>query len=88
MRRLPNILSFLRIGLSPALLFVSRQPLAFTALYLLCGITDVLDGYLARKWQAESRLGAKLDSLGDFIFWVVMFWLFFRLDMVYESYLH
>lgn len=87
MRRLPNILSFSRIGLSLALLLASEKPLAFTALYLLCGVTDVLDGYLARKWQAESRLGSKLDSLGDFIFWAMVFWLLCQSDIVYEPYL-
>jgi CDP-diacylglycerol--glycerol-3-phosphate 3-phosphatidyltransferase len=41
-------------------------------MYILCGITDVLDGYLARKYHLQSELGAKYDSIGDVIFFVVV----------------
>jgi CDP-diacylglycerol--glycerol-3-phosphate 3-phosphatidyltransferase len=40
--------------------------------YLLAGLTDVLDGYTARKLNAQSTLGAKLDSIGDFVFYVLL----------------
>ncbi|MDP4186127.1 MAG: CDP-alcohol phosphatidyltransferase family protein, partial [Bacteroidota bacterium] len=36
------------------------------------GISDVADGYIARHFNAESNLGAKLDSLADFIFWCIV----------------
>lgn len=40
-------------------------------MYLLCGVTDVLDGFLARKLHTESEKGAMLDSAADLIFTVV-----------------
>jgi len=67
MKNIPNILSISRILVSGLLFFLMNEPALFTALYLYCGISDVADGYLARKFNVESSLGAKLDSLGDFI---------------------
>ena len=42
--------------------------LPFWVLYLIAGITDILDGFLARRWDVESKFGARLDSLADFVF--------------------
>ena len=36
--------------------------------YLIAGLTDMLDGILARRWGVESKFGARLDSLADFVF--------------------
>lgn len=41
---------------------------AFAALYLLCGITDMLDGFVARRLHTESDRGAILDSAADLLF--------------------
>lgn len=75
MRLLPNALSCLRIALSTALPFLTRQPLLFAAVYLTCGLSDALDGYIARRFHAQSTLGARLDSLGDFVFFAVSVYL-------------
>ena len=40
----------------------------FWVLYLIAGLTDMLDGFLARQWGVESKFGARLDSLADFVF--------------------
>ena len=40
----------------------------FWALYALCGISDMVDGPLARNLQAESKTGAVLDSVADIVF--------------------
>ena len=40
----------------------------FWILYLLGGISDVADGFLARRWQVQSERGAKLDSRADLLF--------------------
>ena len=45
---------------------------SFIALYLSCGVTDALDGYLARKWHVESTWGAKIDSVADLVFFAVV----------------
>ena len=42
--------------------------LPFWTLYLIAGLTDILDGFLARRWGVESKFGAWLDSLTDFVF--------------------
>lgn len=39
--------------------------------YTLGGITDMLDGFIARKTSTESKAGAKLDSIADVIFLIV-----------------
>ena len=62
---IPNVLTFSRIGLSIVLLLIPFGTTVFAALYLLCGLTDVLDGFLARRLHAESETGAALDSLAD-----------------------
>ena len=40
----------------------------FWVIYLIAGLTDMLDGFLARRWDVESKFGARLDSLADFVF--------------------
>ena len=40
----------------------------FWVLYLIAGLTDILDGFLARRWEVKSKFGARLDSLADFVF--------------------
>ena len=47
---------------------VDAMTLPFWTLYLIAGLTDRLDGFLARRWGVESKLGARLDSLADFAF--------------------
>ena len=37
-------------------------------LYLAAGLTDILDGFLARKMHWETALGAALDGIADFVF--------------------
>ena len=68
MKRLPNVISALRIAGSFGLLFCDVAGWLFWALYALCGISDMVDGWLARNLQAESKTGAVLDSVADIIF--------------------
>ena len=68
MRQIPNILSTLRIALCLPLLLVDAMTVPFWVLYLIAGLTDILDGFLARRWGVESKFGARLDSLADFVF--------------------
>lgn len=62
---LPNLLTLCRIVLSFCLLLLPYQSVLFVLLYLVCGLTDILDGFLARKLNTETQVGAKLDSLAD-----------------------
>ena len=68
MKRIPNLLSASRIALCLPLLLVDAMTLPFGVLYLIAGLTDMLDGFLARRWGVESKFGARLDSLADFLF--------------------
>ena len=74
MKHLPNILSSLRMVGAVALLLtnVSRSP--YWVLYLVCGISDIADGWLARKLKCATRAGALLDSLADFCFVACCAW--------------
>ena len=68
MKHIPNILSAARIALCLPLLMVDAMTVLFWVLYVIAGITDMLDGFLARRWGVESKFGARLDSLADFVF--------------------
>jgi cardiolipin synthase len=68
---LPNILTYGRIAAVPALVaclyFLKGDLARWSAfgLFALAGITDWLDGYLARAWEQQSTLGAMLDPIAD-----------------------
>ena len=68
MKQVPNILSASRIVLCLPLLMVDAMTVHFWVLYVIAGTTDMLDGFLARRWGVESKFGARLDSLADFVF--------------------
>lgn len=68
MRHIPNILSALRFLGAICLLFCSPASVAFWVIYGLCGVSDMVDGYLARRLHAESKAGAVLDSVADICF--------------------
>jgi CDP-diacylglycerol--glycerol-3-phosphate 3-phosphatidyltransferase len=67
LRHLPNALSLARLLAAPVLvgLALAHHEQAFTILLIAALITDVLDGWIARRFQAQSPLGAMLDSAGD-----------------------
>jgi CDP-diacylglycerol--glycerol-3-phosphate 3-phosphatidyltransferase len=66
-RWIANALTVSRIILSLLLLFLVPLGTAFLTVYAVCGVTDILDGFIARKMHAQSNLGAKLDSIADFV---------------------
>ena len=68
MTQIPNLLSASRIALCLPLLSVDAMTVLFWVLYVIGGTTDMLDGFLARRWGVESKFGARLDSLADFVF--------------------
>ncbi len=74
----PNALSLLRIPLSLLLLVSRHHPVLFWCLYIASGLSDVLDGYMARKLKMESAQGAQLDSLADLVFYLVWIGIFGR----------
>ncbi|MCB2299230.1 CDP-alcohol phosphatidyltransferase family protein [Clostridium tagluense] len=67
MKSIPNCISFSRIIFSLILIFVTPLSLAFYGIYIICGFSDIMDGFIARKTVTTSILGAKLDSMADMI---------------------
>ncbi len=72
LKYLPNSITVLRIIGSVALLFAKPLSLIFFIIYLIAGISDILDGFISRKFNLTSKLGAKLDSIADLIFYASM----------------
>ncbi|QSF46699.1 CDP-alcohol phosphatidyltransferase family protein [Paenibacillus tianjinensis] len=67
-KHIPNILTAMRMIGSMILLFLEPFSALFCISYLLCGASDALDGYIARKAMVTSSFGASLDSVADAIF--------------------
>ena len=70
-KHIANIITGSRIVFSLPLLFIPLASAWFYALYLLCGLSDMIDGTVARKTNSASKFGARLDTLSDFVFMTV-----------------
>lgn len=68
MKSIANYISISRIIMSIILLILETFSLAFNIIYIYCGVSDMLDGFIARKSKSESEIGARLDSVADIIF--------------------
>lgn len=71
-KNLPNYITGLRILGTLVLLFLESLSLPFYIVYILAGITDVLDGMIARLTNSTSTFGARLDSVADILFYAVL----------------
>ena len=67
-KHIANIITGSRIVLSLPLLFIPLSSVWFYVFYLLCGFTDMIDGTVARRTNGASELGARLDTVSDFVF--------------------
>ena len=70
-KHIANIVTGCRIFGSVLLLFFPAFSLAFYILYLFCGLSDMVDGTIARKTNSTSKFGSQLDTIADLIFVVV-----------------
>ena len=68
----PNIITLFRIVGTFVIFFLQPLSACFFVIYTLTGITDVLDGWIARKTKTASEFGAKLDSIADLLFYTVI----------------
>ena len=66
-----NILTCCRILGGVVLLFFPAFSTSFYILYLFCGVSDMIDGTIARKTNSASKLGSQLDTIADLVFVVV-----------------
>lgn len=74
MNQLPNIITMLRIAGSFGMLCCDVSSRVFWIIYGFCGISDMTDGWLARKLRCVTRTGTLLDSLADICFVVCCAW--------------
>ncbi len=68
--KIPTLLTLFRLFLVPVFVVVFYLPFGWAhvvtaAIFALAGLTDWLDGYLARKWHQETEFGAFLDPVVD-----------------------
>ena len=78
-KQIPNMITALRMLCSAALLLVRPLSAAFFIIYIICGASDILDGYIARRFGVATSFGATLDSIADIVFFGVMLIIFVSL---------
>ena len=66
-----NIITGFRVLISIALLFCPVFSPVFYVLYLIAGLSDMIDGTIARRMNTVSDFGARFDTAADFVFVVV-----------------
>ena len=71
-KHIPNIITTLRFLGAACLLLCNPAGTAFWVIYGLCGVSDMVDGFLAQRLHAESKAGAVLDSVADISSWRVV----------------
>lgn len=71
-KNLPNILSYARIAGTIWLILMKPLTPLFLTIYTITGVTDILDGAIARKYGTTSEKGAKLDSIADLLFYTLI----------------
>lgn len=71
MKNIANYISISRIVMSILLLVPKSLTIPFTIIYGYCGVSDIVDGYIARKCNNTSKIGSILDSVGDLIFVII-----------------
>jgi cardiolipin synthase len=64
---IPNLITLLRLAVLPVFLYsiAAERPVAALTLFVVAGISDGLDGYLARALHMQSAVGAVLDPIAD-----------------------
>ena len=73
MKHTANVITTARILLSLLLMVFVPFSIPFYIFYILCGLTDMFDGFIARKTQTESKFGEKFDTIADIVFIIVCF---------------
>ena len=84
LKTIPNILSISRLLLMPAMIIPaylindeSQARFVFLIMFIIIGITDKLDGTLARYLNQTTAIGAKLDTIADMVFYpLIALWLY------------
>lgn len=69
---IPNVITVSRILFALLMLLVPTFSTQFWVFYVYGGISDMLDGFVARRFELQNDLGARLDSISDLVFLVVV----------------
>ncbi|MBB5211775.1 CDP-alcohol phosphatidyltransferase family protein [Microbulbifer hydrolyticus] len=87
-RHLPNLLSISRVLSIPIIfwLSLSQENLWALVVFGYCAVTDLLDGFLAKRFGWDSRFGALLDPVADRIFVCSLIPLLWHLDAINSAY--
>ena len=72
-KQIANIITSCRLLGSIGLLFCPVYSACFYGLYIFCGLTDMVDGTVARKTGTASSFGARLDTVADFLLMIASF---------------
>lgn len=65
MKAIPNCITFSRIIFSIVLIFTAPLSVYFFVIYIICGLSDIVDGFVARKAGVTSSFGERLDTVAD-----------------------
>ncbi len=81
---IPNLLTLLRAAAAPVLIVLLEDRAFSLALlaFILAGVSDGLDGYIAKRYHFETRLGAILDPVADKVLLVSGFVMLTILDLI------
>ncbi|SHI10623.1 CDP-diacylglycerol--glycerol-3-phosphate 3-phosphatidyltransferase [Clostridium collagenovorans DSM 3089] len=84
---IPNMLSIFRLILIPVFTIVFFSPIEHAMLYssivfVISGVTDLLDGYIARKYNQVTKLGIVLDPLADKLTLLVVLFCLFKKELI------
>ena len=100
-KKVPNILTLIRLALVPVFVFFYKRPdlllperYMAMSVFIIAGLTDLLDGYIARKFDAVTDFGKLVDPFADklmalsalfcFLFSGVVSWVFVTLVLIKE----
>jgi CDP-diacylglycerol--glycerol-3-phosphate 3-phosphatidyltransferase len=80
-KTIPNALSLIRLACVPVLLWLAwlERPHGFLAVLVFAFLTDAVDGFIARRFDQKTLLGAKLDSYADAAIYLTLAGSVFRL---------
>ncbi|MBW2963358.1 CDP-alcohol phosphatidyltransferase family protein [Candidatus Woesearchaeota archaeon] len=85
LKQLPNLLTAVRFFSIPILWFLAlyQQKTIFTILFIITALTDIFDGFAARKLKAISKFGAKFDTVSDDLMTLsAVFWIYFLIPEI------
>lgn len=69
---IPNCITASRILGAIILIFITPFSMPFYIIYTICGLSDAVDGFIARATKKETEFGARLDSIADLVFYTVL----------------